>query len=177
MSHTISANFFSDYKMGDNIKYNLSVLKALYQNEDVVLVKPKIVIQVSLIEACLYDFIYRIRTQTTEFQYLEASIREKIRGRSENKIYDLQVMIKLCKQKLIMQQNDAFWDTFDELRKLRNRTHIQNRHNNWPPDEQYGFTTENLNKAETAVDDFFEWMQDEYPRPGHIQTFDLKFPW
>jgi len=177
MSHTISVNFFSDFKMGDNVLYNLSVLEALYQNKNVVLVKPKIVIQVSLIEACLYDFIYRIRNQTIEFQYLEASIRENIRGHSENSAYKLERMIKRCSQQLIMPQNDAFWDAFDELRILRNRTHIQNQHNKWPPDEKDGFTTENLNKAETSVDAFFRWMQGEYPRPGHIQTFDLIFPW
>jgi len=163
--------------MGDNIRYNLEVLEALYQNKDIVLVKPKIVIQVSLIEACLYDFTFRIRTLTTEFQYLEASIREKIRGRSNYKAYKLEPMIERCRKHLIMQQNDAFWDAFDELRKLRNRTHIQNQHNNWPPDERDGFTIENLNKAETSVDDFFKWMQCEYPRPPHIQSFDLKFPW
>lgn len=177
MSHTISANFFSDFKMGDNIRYNLSVLEALYQNEDVVLVKPKIVIQVSLIEACLYDLIYQIRTHTIEFQHLDESIRKEIRELPKKKIYSLEDKIKLCKEKLIMQQNDYFWDTFDELRKLRNRTHIQNKYNNWPPDEKDGFTKENLNKAETAVDAFFTWMKCEYPRPGHIQTFDLKFPW
>lgn len=177
MSHTISVNFFSDYKMGDNIRYNLEVLEALYQNKDVVLVKPKIVIQVSLIEACLYDFIFRIRTQTTEFQYLEASIREKIRGLSENKAYKLELMIERCRELLIMQQNDTFWNAFNNLRILRNRTHIQNQHNKWPPDERDGFTIGNLNKAETSVDDFFKWMQCEYPRPTHIQSFDLKFPW
>jgi hypothetical protein len=108
---------------------------------------------------------------------LEASIREKIRGLSNNKAYKLELMIERCRKHLIMQQNDAFWDAFDELRVLRNRTHIQNQHNNWPPDEMDGFTIENFNKAETSVDDFFKWMQCEYPRLSHIQSFDLKFPW
>jgi len=177
MSHTIKVNFFSNYKMGDNICFNLQVLDALYQNNDVVLVKPKIVIQVSLIEACLHDFIYRIRTQTTEFKFLDASIRAQIRGHSDNKVYKLDKMIKRCREQLIMQQNNAFWDVFNELRILRNRTHIQNQYNNWPPDERDGFTIVNLKKAEKSVYDFFKWMQCEYPRPPHIHQFNLKFPW
>lgn len=66
----VKSNFLCQFKVGDNINYNFGVLLVLYEQYDLLsnneykrkrLIKPIVVITVSIIEALLYDFFLRRR--------------------------------------------------------------------------------------------------------------------
>jgi hypothetical protein len=70
---TIKSNFIGNFKVGDNICFNLKILKTLYDcrlagnaEQRSHLRKPIIVLNVSIIEAVLYDFHDRVKTFTRE---------------------------------------------------------------------------------------------------------------
>ncbi|MFA7702523.1 MAG: hypothetical protein WCX80_03655 [Patescibacteria group bacterium] len=70
MAFLIKANFIDVFKIGDNINYNLRILKSLYGVyttnglEKNLLIKPIVIINTSIAEAILYDFIEnRIRKE------------------------------------------------------------------------------------------------------------------
>jgi hypothetical protein len=69
----VSSSFIGNFKIGDNIHYNLDVLKALYISraglpayQKYFLEKPITVILVSICEAIIYDFIGRSKLFTRE---------------------------------------------------------------------------------------------------------------
>ncbi len=62
MPFSIKANFIDVFKIGDNINFNLEILKSLYEgytelSEGNKLIKPIVIINTSIAEAILYDFI------------------------------------------------------------------------------------------------------------------------
>ena len=70
---TVSSNFIGNFKLGDNINHNLEILQLLYRQFDQskfrnkrLLCKPIIIIVVSIIEAVLHDFHFRIQRHTFE---------------------------------------------------------------------------------------------------------------
>lgn len=70
---TINSNFIGNFKLGDNICFNLKILKTLYNcrlagnaEQKTHLRKPIILLNVSIIEAVLYDFHARVKTFTRE---------------------------------------------------------------------------------------------------------------
>ena len=73
MPFEIRSSFMGNFKLGDNINYNLDSLALLYEVFDVVeedqrqlLRKPMIIALVSITEAVLHDFHKRIQTFTLE---------------------------------------------------------------------------------------------------------------
>lgn len=70
---SLKSDFIANFKLGDNINYNLKILNALYENYEsadvykkTLLIKPIILIIMSVIEAILYDFHYRAKWYTRE---------------------------------------------------------------------------------------------------------------
>lgn len=94
----VKNTFIAKFKIGDNIHYNLDVLKALYSSIDLVsdeqkghLEKPITVILVSICEAIIYDFIERSKIFSREgINGLSAEILDRLRQsnawKSEKKI-------------------------------------------------------------------------------------------
>lgn len=73
MTVVIDSGFIGDFKLGDNICFNLGILKTLYalreagtRQEKLHLQKPIILLNVSIIEAVLCDFHGRIQSFTKE---------------------------------------------------------------------------------------------------------------
>jgi hypothetical protein len=69
---TINSSFIGNFKLGDNICFNLKVLKTLYDyraagtaQQKLHLQKPLIVLNTSIIEAVLCDFHDRVKTFTS----------------------------------------------------------------------------------------------------------------
>jgi hypothetical protein len=179
----IESKFIGDFKIGDNINHNLKILEVLYKQfseaddaERRLLCKPIIVLLVSLIDAVFYDLHQRIKTFTTEgVENIIASSIEYIRTRK--KMDDLEKYIASAKKHgLIEPPNDTFYDNLDELRKLRNRVHIQNT-KQYPPRNEYdAFSSEKKLLAEKAVEKTFRAMAKKYGRKlDYVDNFDL--PW
>src|SRR5689334_17407863 len=129
---TIKSNFMGNFKLGDNICFNLAILKTLYDLRAAGtavqkrhLQKPITVMNVSIIEAVLYDLHLRVKTFTSEgVANLQATVIEYIRGK---KIDELERYIASAKKHDLFDQGDSgFYEALDDLRKIRNRVHIQN---------------------------------------------------
>jgi hypothetical protein len=70
---TIESKFIGDFKVGDNINYNLEVLAVLYNRfnnagpaQRRLLCKPIIILLAAIVEAALYDFHKRVKFFTIE---------------------------------------------------------------------------------------------------------------
>lgn len=142
------------------------------------LIKPIIIQIMSIIEAILYDFHYRIKWYTREgVQNLAEDLISQIR---QKKIDDLEKYIASAKSRAFFDTvHENFYSDLDKLRKIRNRIHIQNDKNYSPADEADAFTPENKYLAECALEVVFRTMLKKYPRPpstvGHVQNFQI--PW
>lgn len=143
---TVKANFIGDFKTGDNINYNLKILNQFYElnknlgeDERILLLKPIILIIVSIIEAVLHDFYFRIRKHTNEgVPNLGSLIIDYIRGKNFDQLSYYIESVK--KHNIFNFQKIDFYEKLDQLRKLRNRIHIQNKYNYEPIDEERAFT-------------------------------------
>ena len=180
---TIESKFIGDFKIGDNINHNLGILALLYrlynaapQEEKRLLCKPIILLLVSIIDAALYDLHTRIKKFTAEGvrHVLKSSV---ITIRALKKMDTLEKHIKsLNEHGLIEPRGGSIYTELDELRKLRNRIHIQNTKNHLPRNEYDAFTEERKLQAEKAVEKTLRIMAKKYTR-----KFDLvnKFtlPW
>lgn len=185
MSFVVKGDFFAKFKIGDNVQYNLSVLEKMYeffdnpntQNKEL-LIKPIIIILISIIEAILYDFHVKVRT----------NVHEGVPGLDEDTVSDIRnkqfdelgKYIKSSKQHdLFKLEGTSFYDKLEKLRKIRNRVHIQNKWRNKPDDECSVFTSNNKGIAEICLEVVSKTMHYRHPRPlklrGHVG--DLKFPW
>ena len=182
---TVSSCFILNFKLGDNINHNLSVLALLYryynaedENGKRLLCKPITILLVSIIEAVLHDFHRRIRMLTYEgIANLSYEIIEYVRGK---KIDELEKYIASArKHDLFASQDAAFYDLLDELRRLRNRIHIQNIKNDFEDDEYNAFTNTRKTKAEQALEKTLKTLAANHPRPAHVRGYvsDFKLPW
>jgi preprotein translocase subunit SecA len=180
---TIESKFIGDFKIGDNINHNLKILEVMYKRyaeaddaEKRLLCKPIVVLLVSLIDAVFCDLHTRIKTFTREgVENIIASSIEYIRTRK--KMDDLEKYIASAKKHGLIELLDhKLYDDLDELRKLRNRIHIQNT-KNYPPRNEYdAFTSDKKLLAEKAVERTFRVMANKYARKlDYVDSFSL--PW
>jgi len=184
---TVSSSFIGNFKIGDNIHYNLNVLRALYEarfwlndEDQKFFEKPITVILVSVCEAIIFDLIGRSRFFTTEgVGSLSDQALARIRA---SKTWTFERKIKLLRELELLGSSGL--DTYDELEnlaKLRNRIHIQNENQNFEADEERAFTTARRVKAEIMVEKIIDVLNDLYPRPDHIAMSkyvdDFPLPW
>ncbi|HWV51725.1 hypothetical protein [Pseudorhodoplanes sp.] len=180
---TVESKFIGIFKTGDNIVHNLEVLALLYgyynaaqPEQRRLLCKPIIILLVAIIDAVLHDLHQRIREFRTEGvrNVLEES-RNYIRSRK--KMEKLEATIESAKkQGLIEPANDAFYTRLDELRKLRNRVHIQNIKKYSPPNESEAFSEAMKTQAEQCVEKTLKVMARKYSRDhDYVAAFNL--PW
>ncbi len=194
----ISKIFFSfiwNYKNGDNILYNFDVLNILYKsrfNADVKdrqsFNKPITLIISSIIECIIVDFIDRIKGHRRELipNLSEKQIRDcryKGRGKDtrEKRYKEFNHFIQAVQKNEIFGEEIIIYRALDFLRKIRNRIHIQNSHNNdLPKDEIAVFTDKNLELAETLLDIITKKMLHDYYRPHREDVTGINtniFPW
>jgi hypothetical protein len=183
----VSSSFIGNFKIGDNIHYNLDVLKALYISraglpayQKYFLEKPITVILVSICEAIIYDFIGRSKLFTREgIDGLSSEDLEKLRNR---KSYQMDKKIKLIEELNLLQTSDPnVYDHLGKLVTLRNRIHIQNENQNLERDEKDAFTVPRRVEAEKMVELLTKRLGTLYPRPPHIVMSqfieDFELPW
>ena len=180
---TISSNFIGVFKLGDNIVYNLSVLRELYSLQEAgnatrkeLLRKPIILLIASVAEAILFDLYLRIEKYTKEgVPNIPDEVLEEIRTKD---IDEFSKYISNAQSKRLLGANPEIYSQLDDLRKLRNRIHIQNTKNQFEPDDQVAFNSDRQVVAEQALEDLMKIMERDYTRVG-IERFveDFILPW
>src|SRR5262245_2926658 len=180
---TINSSFIGNFKLGDNICFNLKILKTLYEyraaanaQKRLHLRKPIILLNVSVIEAVLHDFHGRVRTHTLEgVANLSDAVIAIIRGK---KIDELEKYIASAKRHDFFDQSDtSFYETLDDLRKLRNRVHIQNTKHHFEPDDPVAFSEGRLVLSERVLELVMRTMAKKFARPNHNFVEDFTLPW
>lgn len=182
---TVKSDFIGSFKLGDNINHNLKILSLLYKiestcsaDEKKMLQKPMIITIASICEAVLHDFHFRIRAYTKEgVRNLAVNIINGIRGK---KIDEFEKYIASArKNELFGTKESKLYDDLEELRKLRNRIHIQNVKRHLEPDEILAFRHERKVLSEKTLEQVLKQLVEKYPRPpgatGFVKEFEL--PW
>jgi hypothetical protein len=183
---TINSHFIGNFKDGDNICYNLEVLNKLYEayylanEKSPYLRKPITVFIVSILEASLDDLFYKIRGYTREgVPSLDNDIINKVRlNKSSYRKFAPQ--IKFSRTHDFFDAKDTnFYAVLDELRKLRNRMHIQNNYRATPHSENLVFTEKRLIQAEKVCEHTLSKMSEKFPRSLYNRGFveDFVLPW
>lgn len=178
----IESKFIGDFKIGDNISYNLNVVEVLYDKFDDseaddrrLLCKPIVMLLASVTEAVLYDFHKRVKTFTIEgVKNLTVDAIDHIRLA---KIDDFAKYIDSArKQKLFGDADSAFYGRMHDVRNLRNRIHIQNEKKYLPRDEFNAFTLEAKILAEQVAEKTLKVLASNFARDhDHVAVFWL--PW
>jgi hypothetical protein len=179
----IESKFVGDFKVGDNIVHNLEVLELLYtqyagasDRNKRLLCKPITVLLVSILDAVLYDLHYRIRTFTREgVRNVIESSAKYIRGLK--KMDQFEKCIKSAEEHgLLEDKGGALYKQLDELRRLRNRIHIQNKNKDFEADEYDAFNENRKVLAEKALENTLRIMAVKYERNlDYVKEF--KLPW
>lgn len=179
---TYESSFVGDFKLGDNIVFNLSTLRYLYELYEAgndqhkrYLQKPITILNISIIEALLHDFYTRMKTFTREGV---AGVSKDILARIGIGNYDeFGNLISSAKRyDFFDQKHNSFYETLDELRKLRNRVHIQNTKRQLEPDDHAAFSAARMIQSEQALERVIETLQRKYPRKQSY-TGSFVLPW
>ena len=175
----IKAGFIGNFKLGDNINYNLGILQALYdkdKEENICsLNKPITIIVISIIEALLYDFHFKAKWYTCEGI---TNVTDKVLFYIRNKkINRFNKYIKSARKHKIFNENDQLiYDDLETLRKLRNRIHIQNENNDFARDEADAFSIDRKILAEKTLEKIMKHMSENHDREfKNVDDFIL--PW
>jgi hypothetical protein len=179
-----TGQFFWNFKRMDNVNYNFRILEILYsarkQNKNnALLIKPIIIIIISIMECMLYDFIERIQGHTADrIPNLAESIISYIRGK---KIDDFEKIIRQIEKQNLLRASisDTIYSDLDLLRKIRNRVHIQDKEHQLDKDDYSVFNEENLHLAERTFERLCEILCNTYPRWNKqpLPMSDFPRPW
>ncbi len=181
LAEAITGTFMWSFKKGDNIIYNLEIVWELYEakarsTDKRKYIKPIIVTLVSIIECILDDFAYRIRGHVIDAvpNISQADI-EEFRTRKYDK---LEHYIAASKKFNLFNQPSNFYDLMDELRKARNRVHIQNSRNQLATDEYNVFTEALLTKTQQVFEIVLATMITRFPRNRRtVAPHSVPLPW
>jgi len=184
--------FIWNFKHGDNIDYNFSVLQSLYnaqQNspQKGLLRKPITIQIVSIIEAILIDFLVRLDQATThlpsgvsptkiekikeeiEKDKKKVSIEDPELGKRilyKRRLYQFNHLVKIFeKYELFGPKGDEIYTQLNKFADMRNRVHIENYHGNLEEREQHVFTDERVKELEVVLETLWKKMVTEYKRP------------
>ena len=182
MSFTCPANFIDSFKIGDNINYNLTVLSALYTaygNADskTPLIKPIVIINTSIAEVLLYDFIeFRVR-KANRTEKLFENILSELNSKKLDKFSHY--ITQAEKYDFFEMKDTNFYGAMHNLRERRNRIHIQNQPFKAPANEDEVFTEKVKMLSEKIVEKIVNTLHTRYPRRAEYHGFvrDFEFPW
>lgn len=180
-----TGQFFWDFKRMDNVNYNFEIVEVLYdakkQNQnDRHFNKPLISILLSIIECMLYDFMNRIRGfRWDSFPNITPEMIASVRGSSQTD--EMKKLIDICRAENLLQisSGSTLYDDLEELNKLRNRIHIQNKYNYAHADESVAFSDSKLLLAQSSFKSVCEALCNVYPRwnKSPIPMSEFPEPW
>ena len=163
----LPCNVWGKFKHGDNACYNAEILNALVKNNDNGRFNKLIVIQAaSLIEVATYQIFWRAAHHTVEGV---PHVSEKDQTEIVNKELEKFAIIidNLKKYKIL----DGLWvgiyDELHDLRKLRNKIHIQVAE----LDEKEQFTTDITKWAIELNWYVIKYLDENYKRPSHLHCY------
>jgi hypothetical protein len=140
--------------------------------------KPIILLIATIGEAVLYDFHLRVQTFTSEgVKNVAKNVVDCIRGK---RIDEFQKYIASAKKHELLEGRDSdIYETLEQLRKLRNRIHIQNTKGDFEPHDRDTFTMDRQRAAEKTLEKVIKVMATKYLRPEHNQGFvaGFRLPW
>lgn len=180
--------FIWDFKVGDNIKYNLDILYNLiddYNNLGKDYKKPISIIAVSIIEAIMVDFMYRLYSGTNHFPNIlgheENNIKEQLKGEtikskfigtdgkehyySTLKNFNFSPMVEIYKKFKLIGSNKNVYKALTNLSYFRNRIHINNYFNNFEKNENVTFSEERTQKTIIIMIWIINYFKNNYARP------------
>ena len=181
---TYSSGFVGSFKLGDNIVHNFEILRELYaiqktgtQAQAEILRKPIVVIIGSIAEAILYDlYVVKISSFTREgVPNIPQAALDEIRTKT---IDEFAIYISNARSNSLLGTTVELYDALDELRKLRNRVHIQNAKGHFEPDEPVAFSEKRQRDAETTLEQLIDHMCKNHLRTKSRQCVaDFELPW
>src|SRR5690606_22201582 len=124
----------------------LKVLAYLYQRQNDpsdtdawLLRKPAIILIGSICEAVLHDLYMRMNLYTAEgVKGIGTTVLLYVRGKRIDKFEKYIASAK--KHSLLGAPTESIYDELEQLRKLRNRVHIQNEKNHFEPNDSQAFS-------------------------------------
>ena len=124
----------------------------------------------------LHDFHSRIGTFTREgVANLAQSFVDYV---TVKKIDELEKYIASSLKHNLFGSDADFYEKLDNLRRLRNRVHIQNTKGDFEPDDYHAFSERKRFDAETALEKTLKTMATKYPRASHLHhVADFNLPW
>jgi len=183
MAFSKPANFIDIFKIGDNINFNLSILKVLYGAYNTLpdgkfLIKPIVVINTSITEAILYDFI---ENRIKKANYTEKLFEEIVDVLLSKKIDKFaQYIAQAEKYDFFDMKNTNFYNAMHSLRKKRNRIHIQSHDwkNPGEVEEKNIFDEKTKILSEKVLEKTINTMILKYPRREEYHYVkDFELPW
>lgn len=180
--HALS-QFIWTFKKGDNIIYNLNILWSLYDARKkavypIFFNKPIIIINTSVIECILDDFVNRIKRRATDPL---PNIDQKIISALKTlKLETFDHFITQIRKYNFFDRGQRFYDGLDFLKKIRNRIHIQNKKGDLEQDEHRVFTDIRVRMSERILEIIMEKMITKFPRsttPDPSVLAQFPFPW
>lgn len=178
-----TGQFFWDFKRMDNVNYNFEILEKLYeikkQQKTDLLNKPITITIISMMECMLYDFIIRIKGHIYDkIPNLSQDIIDEIKDKYCEDVFG-NIIAQVRKQDLLLASSSIIYDNLEQLRKIRNRIHIQNSKYELAADENSVFIDDNLNLAQNMFERICEILCNVYPRWGMrpIPMVDFPRPW
>ncbi|MSR75985.1 MAG: hypothetical protein EXS68_00120 [Candidatus Ryanbacteria bacterium] len=182
MAFKVKVTFIDVFKIGDNINYNLQILKVLYSGykdlpDGHKLIKPIVIINTSIVEALFFDFVVNRlkRPYRTEVLFSEifAALKDKNLHRFENYISQVE------KRDLFELGNTNFYEILRILSKKRNRIHIQNEKWEEPRDESDVFDKESKIMSEKILEKTVYILVSKFSRREEYHRYvnDFEFPW
>ncbi|NCS99665.1 hypothetical protein GW765_01650 [Candidatus Parcubacteria bacterium] len=182
MPFTVPADFIDSFKIGDNINYNLKILKELYDpnqsfRQEYYFRKLIIILNTSITEALLYDFVENriIRANRTETLFEEILDKLNIKKLDKFEHYIAQAE----KHNLFKMKDVSFYNAMHVLKKLRNRVHIQNAKRLKPADESEAFTDNMKLLSEKVLEKTVKILHRDFQRREEYRSYvkDFEFPW
>jgi hypothetical protein len=119
-----------------------------------------------------------MKTNTIEgVRGIATSVLTYVRGKKIDKLAEYIASAK--KHSLLGPPTESIYEDLDQLRKLRNRIHIQNEKNHFEPDDSRAFSLARQESSEQTLETLVKTISTNHPRPAGAQGFvaDFELPW
>jgi hypothetical protein len=175
--------FIWEFKIGDNIKYNLDIIFNLVEdyNTGKNYKKPISILCVSVIEAIMVDFIYRLYRGTKHFPEKLKDREDEIKDKLSNAIikkkknidgsvmcflknFGFSEMIDIYRNLKLFGDDSMIYDNLSKMVLFRNRIHINNYHGNFEKDEINTFSEKRAQFIINAMEWIFQYFFENYQR-------------
>lgn len=177
---SFSSSFMCDFPTSDNVHYNLIDLAELYRikrtrvhmSHSGSIIKPKIMIISSCIEAILYDFFQKAsRDKRSIARASTVDLKKFVKAKTfYSLIESLKDLDSIFTESLI--------EDLDEVRLIRNRIHLQRRPNMPYVKDRRVFTEQQLSLSERSLESLLITVTENFSRnlkKSYTKSYQL--PW